>query len=120
MPPNERPARGPSLIIVGHTERNPLPFADLRLWTPTPDRAAPAKINGIEPVADPIREIADITDRVSKSRDARGVGGGPALLFQNVKGFSGSQLLINQFGSEARMKISMVVKFYDENGAPRR
>src|ERR1700739_1430930 len=102
MRPNERPARGPSLIIVGHTERNPLPFDDLRQWIAALARAG--QLKRIQTEADPILEIAEITDRVSKSRDARGVGGGPALLFQNVKGFSGSQLLINQFGSEARMK----------------
>jgi len=29
--------------------------------------------------------------------------GGPALLFENVKGHPGHKVLINQFGSERRM-----------------
>src|SRR4029077_327205 len=40
--------------------------------------------------------------------------GGPALLFQNIKGHPGSQLLINQFGSDARMKLALGVTSFDE------
>ena len=47
---------------------------------------------------DPDLEITEITDRVSKSAQ-----GGPALLFESVKGHPGAQLLINQFGSARRM-----------------
>jgi 4-hydroxy-3-polyprenylbenzoate decarboxylase len=92
-----------------------LPFDDLRQWIAALDRAGELKRIQIE--ADPILEIAEITDRVSKSRDAKGNPGGPALLFQNVKGHPGSQLLINQFGSDARMKMSVGVKSYDEIAA---
>ena len=92
-----------------------MPFDDLRQWIAALDRAG--QLKRIQTEADPILEIAEITDRVSKSRDAHGAGGGPALLFQNVKGFPGSQLLINQFGSEARMKLAMGVSSYDEIGA---
>src|SRR5215469_7668296 len=66
---------------------------------------------------DPILEIPEITDRVSKGRDAKGNPGGPALLFQNLKGYPGSQLLINQFGSERRMRMSVGVESYDEIAA---
>src|SRR5438132_1915841 len=55
----------------------------------------------------PILEIAEITDRVSKT-------GGPALLFQNVEGHPGSQVLINQFGSARRMNLALGVDSLDE------
>ena len=92
-----------------------MPFDDLRQWIAALDRAGELKRIQIE--ADPILEISEITDRVSKSRDAKGNCGGPAMLFQNVKGHPGSQLLINQFGSDARMKMSVGVKSYDEIAA---
>src|SRR5258708_25324877 len=75
---------------------------------------------------DPILEVAEITDRVSKTTDRVGTdaspvqpiaakrAGGSALLFQNLKGYPGSQLLINQFGSEARMKLALGVTSFDE------
>jgi 4-hydroxy-3-polyprenylbenzoate decarboxylase len=89
-----------------------LPFDDLRQWIAALDRAG--QLKRIQTEVDPILEIAEITDRVSKSRDASGNRGGAALLFQNVKGLRGSQLLINQFGSEARMKLAVGVNSYDE------
>jgi 4-hydroxy-3-polyprenylbenzoate decarboxylase len=89
-----------------------LPFDDLRQWIAALERAG--ELKRIKTEADPILEIAEITDRVSKSRNAKGARGGPALLFQNVKGHPGSQLLINQFGSEARMKMAVGVDSYDE------
>jgi 4-hydroxy-3-polyprenylbenzoate decarboxylase len=92
-----------------------LPFDDLRQWIAALDRAG--ELKRIQTEADPILEIAEITDRVSKGRDAKGNAGGPALLFQNCKGHPGSELLINQFGSEARMKMAMGVNSYDEIAA---
>jgi 4-hydroxy-3-polyprenylbenzoate decarboxylase len=101
-----------------------LPFDDLRQWIAALDRAG--ELKRIQTESDPILEIAEITDRVSKmhlsrtdaGRSARSTfaPGGPALLFQNVKGHPGSQLLINQFGSEARMKLALGVKSFDEVG----
>jgi len=87
-----------------------LPFDDLRQWITALDRAG--ELKRIKTEADPILEIAEITDRVSKSKT--GKPGGPALLFQNVKGYPGSQLLINQFGSESRMKLALGVNSFDE------
>jgi 4-hydroxy-3-polyprenylbenzoate decarboxylase len=104
-----------SLIIVGHPERFPLPFDDLRQWIAALDRAG--ELKRIKTEADPILEIPEITDRVSKGQDAKGNPGGPALLFQNLKGYPGSQLLINQFGSDRRMKRSVGVESYDEIAA---
>ena len=92
-----------------------MPFDDLRQWIAALDRAG--ELKRIQTEADPILEIAEITDRVSKGKDAKGNAGGPALLFQNLKGHPGSQLLINQFGSDARMKMAMGVNSYDEIAA---
>ena len=87
-----------------------MPFADLRQWIAALDRAG--ELKRIQTEVDPILEIAEITDRVSKSKT--GKPGGPALLFQNVKGHPGSQVLINQFGSDARMKLALGVNSFDE------
>ena len=92
-----------------------MPFDDLRQWIAALDRAG--ELKRIQTESDPILEIAEITDRVSKSRDSKGCRAGPALLFQNVKGHPGSQLLINQFGSEARMKLAVGVNSFDEIAA---
>jgi 4-hydroxy-3-polyprenylbenzoate decarboxylase len=92
-----------------------LPFDDLRQWIAALDRAGELKHIHIE--VDPILEVAEITDRVSKTvgSSTNRVGpGGRALLFQNIKGYPGSQLLINQFGSEARMKQALGVTSFDE------
>jgi len=92
-----------------------LPFDDLRQWIAALERAG--ELKRIKTEADPILEIPEITDRVSKGCDAKGNPGGPALLFQNLKGHPGSQLLINQFGSDRRMKMSVDVESYDEIAA---
>ncbi len=92
-----------------------MPFDDLRQWVAALDHAG--ELKRIKTETDPILEVAEITDRVSKSRDAKGNLGGPALLFQNLKGHPGSQLLINQFGSDRRMKMSVGVGSYDEIAA---
>jgi 4-hydroxy-3-polyprenylbenzoate decarboxylase len=90
-----------------------LAYEDLREWISALDRAGELKRCRAE--VDPILEIAEITDRVSKSRSGKdGARGGPALLFQNVKGYPGSQVLINQFGSARRMQLALGVKSLDE------
>ncbi len=40
--------------------------------------------------------------------------GGPALLFENIKGHPGHKVLINQFGSERRMALALGVDRLDE------
>lgn len=60
-----------------------------------------------EPVS-PILEIAEITDRVSKSE-----GGGKALLFENVEG-SSMPVLINAFGSWNRIRDALGVTRLDK------
>ena len=108
---------GAHVIIAGskHSLRKHLAYNDLREWVAALERAG--ELKRIKTEADPILEIPEITDRVSKGRDAKGNPGGPALLFQNLKGYPGSQLLINQFGSDRRMKMSVGVESYDEIAA---
>ncbi|HEX3106918.1 MAG TPA: UbiD family decarboxylase [Terriglobales bacterium] len=92
-------------------------YNDLREWIAALERAG--ELKRIKTEVDPVLEIAEITDRVSKGSFA-GVGaratlkpGGPALLFENPKG-SPIPVLINQFGSEARMRMALGVDSLDE------
>jgi 4-hydroxy-3-polyprenylbenzoate decarboxylase len=89
-----------------------LAYDDLREWIRALERAGELRRVRIE--SDPILEIAEIADRVSKSRDKQGTVGGKALLFENLKGYPGSQLLINQFGSARRMRLALEVDALDE------
>src|ERR1700721_2311740 len=90
-------------------ERTALAYDDLRAWIKALDKAG--ELKRIHEPVDPVLEISEITDRVSK----RGVRpGGPALLFENVKGYPGSQVLMNQFGSERRMKMAGRVDSLDD------
>lgn len=92
-------------------------YKDLREWIAGLERAG--ELKRIRTEADPILEITEITDRVSKA--GRGDGplsrmspGGPALLFEDVKGYAGAQVLINQFGSAKRMNMALEVESLDE------
>jgi 4-hydroxy-3-polyprenylbenzoate decarboxylase len=89
-----------------------LAYDDLRDWIKALDRAG--ELKRVRTEADPILEITEIADRVSKSTDKQGNVGGKALLFENVKGYPGSKLLINQFGSAKRMKLALEVDALDE------
>jgi 4-hydroxy-3-polyprenylbenzoate decarboxylase len=94
-----------------------LAYDDLRDWIAALDRAG--ELKKIRTEVDPILEISEITDRVSKMRGAHNGGrasspGGPALLFQNIKGHPGAQVLINQFGSARRMNLALEVDKLDD------
>jgi len=89
-----------------------LAYDDLRDWIKALDRAG--ELKRIRTEVDPILEITEIADRVSKSRDRQGTVGGKALLFENVKGYPGAKLLINQFGSARRMRMALEVEALDE------
>ena len=95
-----------------------MPYDDLREWIAALDRAG--ELRKIRTEVDPILEITEITDRVSKMKNdgdrasSPGASAGPALLFQNVKGYAGSQVLINQFGSARRMNLALDVNSLDE------
>lgn len=88
-------------------------YQDLREWISTLDKAGELKRIKVE--ADPILEIAEITDRVSKwGPHGKHGPGGPALFFENVKGYPRTKLLINQFGSERRMQMALEVDSLEE------
>jgi 4-hydroxy-3-polyprenylbenzoate decarboxylase len=89
-----------------------LAYDDLRDWIAALERAG--ELKKIRTQVDLVLEITEITDRVSKGRDAKGNPGGPALLFQNIKGHPGAQVLINQFGSARRMNLALEVSQLDE------
>ena len=71
-------------------------YHDLREFIAALERAG--ELRRIRTEVDPILEITEIADRVSKR-------GGPALLFERVKG-SSMPVLINAFGSPARMSLA--------------
>ncbi len=91
-------------------------YNDLREWIAALDKAG--ELKRVRTEVDPVLEIAEITDRVSKSggngHSKNSSPGGPALLFENVKGHRGAQVLINQFGSERRMRMALGVDSLDE------
>jgi 4-hydroxy-3-polyprenylbenzoate decarboxylase len=99
-----------------------LAYDDLREWIAALDRAG--ELKRIRTEVDPVLEVTEITDRVSKSAWGQSPSavrpgksrepGGPALLFQNLKGHPGAQLLINQFGSARRMNLALEVDKLDE------
>src|SRR5215204_5590346 len=61
----------------------------------------------IKTYVDPKLEIAEITDRISKTR-----GGGKALLFENT-GYD-YPVLMNAYGSEKRMCLALGVNQLDD------
>jgi 4-hydroxy-3-polyprenylbenzoate decarboxylase len=101
-------------------------YQDLREWIQALEKQGELKRIRAEVSAD--LEITEITDRVSKigtsgigssSRKSRPKlekyeAGGPALLFENIKGHPGQQVLINQFGSQRRMALAFGVERLDE------
>jgi 4-hydroxy-3-polyprenylbenzoate decarboxylase len=105
-----------------------LAYDDLREWIRTLEKHG--ELRRIHEEVSPELEITEITDRVSKIGSRGGIGshagspqgamkekyatGGPALLFENVKGHPGHKVLINQFGSERRMALALGVDRLDE------
>ena len=74
-------------------------YADLREFVAALERAG--ELRRVTSEVDPILEITEITDRISKQ-------GGPALLFERVKGAS-MPVLLNAFGSPTRMNLALQV-----------
>jgi 4-hydroxy-3-polyprenylbenzoate decarboxylase len=106
-----------------------LAYEDLRDWIRTLEKNG--ELKRIREEVSPDLEMTEITDRVSKigapSRKRKAgpsaspqddkqtyAPGGPALLFENVKGFPGHAVLMNQFGSERRMAMALGVERLDQ------
>src|SRR5881396_4444441 len=81
-----------------------VPPADLRAWIALLEREG--ELVRVAAEVDPELEITEITDRTVKA-------GGPALLFERVKG-SEHPLLINQFGTERRMCMAFDAPSLDD------
>src|SRR3989442_3855591 len=97
-----------------NTRRGPLrrltpmaPPADLRAWIALLEREG--ELVRVAAEVDPHLEITEINDRVVKA-------GGPALLFENVKG-SRHPLLVNPFGSKRRTCVGLRRASLDARGA---
>src|SRR3954462_4366154 len=80
------------------------PPRDLRDWIALLEREG--ELVRVQAEVDPELEITEINDRTVKA-------GGPALLFENVKG-SERPLLINQFGTEHRMCMAFDAPSLDD------
>ena len=103
-------------------------YDDLRDWIAALEKNG--ELKRVREEVSPELEITEITDRASKlgsatRRQGSGPGdrraensahapGGPALLFENVKGHPGHTVLMNQFGSERRMAMALGVSKLDE------
>ena len=95
-------------------------YDDLRDWIKSLEKQG--ELRRVREEVSPELEISEITDRVSKMGSGRGPGtgpnhyapGGPALLFENVKGHPGHKVFINQFGSERRMALALGVERIEE------
>lgn len=100
-------------------EQTTLAYTDLRDWIKTLEKHG--ELKRIREEVSPDLEITEITDRASKIGAKTGpktkdtyAPGGPALLFENIKGHPGQKVLINQFGSERRMNLALGVERLDE------
>ena len=80
------------------------PVSDLREWIALLESSG--ELVRVSAEVDPDLEITEIADRTVAA-------GGPALLFENVKG-SKHPLLINQFGTERRMCLAFDAESLDE------
>jgi 4-hydroxy-3-polyprenylbenzoate decarboxylase len=84
----------------------------LRDWVKALDKAGELKRVAAE--VSPVLEMAEIADRAAKSGRGTAAAGGPALLFENVAGYPGARVLMNQFGSEKRMRLALEVGLLDD------
>src|ERR1700757_3495901 len=89
-----------------------LAYDDLRDWINELHKAGELKRITVE--VDPILEMAEIADRAAKLGRGTSKAGGPALLFENVKGHPGAKVLMNQFGSLRRMQLALETDSLDD------
>ncbi len=92
--------------------RSDLAYDGLRDWLRALERAG--EVKRVKAAVSPELEMAEVADRAAKSGKGTPDAGGPALLFENVAGYKGSRVLMNQFGSERRMKLALEVDSLDE------
>ncbi len=88
-----------------------MPYTDLREWIKQLDKAG--ELRRIREAVSPNLEMAEIADRTAKLGKGTPRAGGPALLFENVTGYPGAKVLMNQFGSERRMKLALETNSLD-------
>jgi 4-hydroxy-3-polyprenylbenzoate decarboxylase len=82
-----------------------VPYSDLREWISKLDKAG--ELRRIREAVSPCLEMSEIADRTAKLGKGTPAAGGPALLFENVTGFPGAKVLMNQFGSLRRMHLAL-------------
>ncbi|MGD0648499.1 MAG: UbiD family decarboxylase domain-containing protein, partial [Acidobacteriaceae bacterium] len=87
-------------------------YESLRDWISALTKAG--ELKRITAEVSPILEMAEIADRVAKIGKGTDRAGGPALLFENITGYKGAQVLMNQFGSERRMRLALEVDSLDD------
>ena len=80
-------------------------YESLRDWVEALERAG--ELRRVKAELSPHLEMAEVADRAVKSN-------GPALLFENVAGYKGARVLMNQFGSERRMRMALDVDSLDD------
>ena len=98
-------------VVSTRESRQDVGYKDLREWIKTLDKAGELKRIRVE--VDTDLEMAEIADRAAKMGRGTAEAGGPALLFENVKGYPGATVLMNQFGSERRMKLALQTESLD-------
>jgi 4-hydroxy-3-polyprenylbenzoate decarboxylase len=82
-----------------------VPYTDLRDWIKQLEKAG--ELRRISVPVSPYLEMAEIADRTAKLGKGTPRAGGPALLFENITGYPSARVLMNQFGSERRMKLAL-------------
>ena len=87
-------------------------YESLREWLKALERAG--ELVRVKAEVSPLLEMAEIADRAAKSGRGTSKAGGPALLFENVAGYKGARVLMNQFGSERRMRLALEVESLDD------
>jgi 4-hydroxy-3-polyprenylbenzoate decarboxylase len=89
-----------------------LGYESLRDWLKALEKAG--ELKRVSASVSPVLEMAEIADRAAKSGKGTKRAGGPALLFENVTGYKGARVLMNQFGSERRMRLALEVDSLDD------
>jgi 4-hydroxy-3-polyprenylbenzoate decarboxylase len=95
----------PERPLKASPQESDLAYTDLRDWIAQLDKAG--ELKRIREAVSPYLEMAAIADRTAKLGKGTAKAGGPALLFENVTGYAGAKVLMNQFGSERRMKLAL-------------